>query len=61
MNFQLFIENLLSKSFFPSPSTIDLRKDMIFAYIHYEPNHNYIGDLNPLYILNLGLKLKLYY
>ena len=52
MNFQLFIENLLSKSFFPSPSTIDLRKDMIFEHIDYESNHNFDMDLNRLYILN---------
>jgi hypothetical protein len=50
MNFPLFFENFLSKSFFPSPSTIDLCKDMIFDYN--ESNNNFDMDLNRLYILN---------
>ena len=52
MNFPLFFENFLSQSFFPSPSTIDLRKDMIFEHILDETNPNFSEDLNRLYIFN---------
>ncbi len=52
MNFPLFFGNFLSQFFIPSPSTIDLSKDMIFEHVVFESNHNFVGDLNPLYILN---------
>jgi len=52
MNFPLFFGNFQSQSFFPSPSTLDLCKDLIFEQIVNVSYPDFFGDLNPLYILN---------